>query len=67
MPEEATRARPPDPERREVLSAGAVTIVSLVLPSATAAASGEAVAPTSVGALTFSAVTEDGFTVSWGA
>lgn len=70
MPEEATPARlakPPDPERREVLSAGVTTIVSFALPSAVAAASGETPAPASVGALTFSAVTEDGFTVSWDA
>lgn len=60
----------PDPAgalaRRQVLSAGAIGIASLTLPAATAAAS-ESVTPafSDSATLTFSEVTETGFTVSW--
>jgi len=55
----------PGPDRRKVLTTGAVGIVSLALPAAAAAATGGGVAPSSVGTLTFSEVSETGFTVSW--
>jgi hypothetical protein len=51
--------------RRQVLTSGTVGIASLTLPAATAAASGEAITPASVSTLTFTEVTETGFTVSW--
>jgi hypothetical protein len=54
------------PGRRLVLSAGAAGIVSVALPAAVAAASGEVEVLASPGALTFTDVTETGFTVSWG-
>jgi hypothetical protein len=57
----------PGPDRRRVLTAGAAGIVSFALPSAVAAATGGGVAPSSAGTLTFSEVSESGFTVSWDA
>jgi len=51
--------------RRQVLTSGSIGIASLTLPAATAAASDESVTPASVTSLTFSEVTETGFTVSW--
>ncbi len=51
--------------RRQVLTSGTVGIATLTLPAATAAASDEALTPASVSTLTFTEVTETGFTVSW--
>lgn len=54
------------PGRRRVLAAGAAGIVSLSLPQAVAAASDPVEVLGSPGTLSFTAVGEDGFTVSWG-
>ena len=52
------------PDRRQVLSAGAAGIATVVLPAAAAAAT--AAEPlTFSGTLTFSDVSDTGFTVSW--
>lgn len=53
------------PGRRQVLSVGAAGIVSVALPAASAAASGEVEVLASPGALTFTDATATGFTVSW--
>jgi hypothetical protein len=50
--------------RRQVLVGGSAGIVTVVLPSASASASGE-VAPSFSGSLAFSEVSDTGFTVSW--
>jgi hypothetical protein len=60
-------AGPSDVDRRRAMAVGSAGIVSLILPSATAAATGGGtVAPAVVGTLTFSEVGTDRFTVSWG-
>ncbi len=56
--------RHPALDRRHVLTAGAAGIVTVVLPSAMAAATGGQALALS-GTLTFSDVTDTGFTVSW--
>jgi hypothetical protein len=66
VPRQTHRALPSGtPGRRQVLSAGAAGIVSVALPAAVAAASGEVGVLASPGALTFTDVTATGFTVSW--
>jgi hypothetical protein len=63
---QAHRALPSGtPGRRQVLSAGAAGVVSLTLPAAAAATTGEVEVLASPGALTFTEVTATGFTVSW--
>jgi len=66
MSDRGLGAGPSDVDRRRVMAVGSAGIVSLILPSASAAATGEAVAPAGVGTLTFSEVGTDRFTVSWG-
>jgi hypothetical protein len=55
-----------DVDRRRVMAVGSAGIASLILPAASAAATGEAVVPAAVGTLTVSGVGTDRFTVSWG-